>query len=123
MNKNQKQLRIRIRRAGLAGNDTCEYTKPVRDYHSARRTNAGQLFVTQQFPTARCDGDGVNSRNSQRNSCQRVYRNQGAAKAGNTSATFHEPFVKYSTMAYPNHGYIEYNRRGAASNALPAVTA
>ena len=106
-NKNTRLLRKQVRAAGKRGEDfaTVEVWR-------------GQDKRTLQVPTARVKGDGVNSVNKRRNSCQRIYLNR--ADGGATlSLTAHEPFLKHEPMIFPNHRQYdnwEYRRpQGQAS--------
>lgn len=101
-NKNTKQIRIQIRAAGKRGEDYTQRQQPVGDYHNGDKGR----FITQTFPTARVKGDGVNSVNKRRNSCQRVYLNKGEGGVLQ-SLTAHEPFVKGEYMVFPNHRQYE----------------
>lgn len=111
MNKNTRAIRIKIRKAGKKGEDLASISIPSRDYVKASSRSAG--MTTKLFPTARVKGDGVNSVNKRRNSCQRVYTNMGENRCS-TSLTCHEPFLRNEPMRGKGHGYIEY-RRGNVS--------
>jgi hypothetical protein len=100
-NKATRCLRHRISAACRRGDDTVSTLRPVRNYHSHQGTMATAL-TTVTFPTARVKGDGFNSRNLRRNSCQRVYLNQ-SPEGVTQSLTVHEPFVKHLAMLFPNH--------------------
>ena len=108
-----KQLRLAVQTASKLKLAEVQYKTPVPDYHS----NSGRgdaLFINKTCPTAVVKGDGVNSVNKRRNSCQRVYLNKGVG--GTQSLTCHEPFLKGEHMAFPNHSQYadwEYRRPGA----------
>jgi len=116
-NKTTRKLRKQIARASRRGEDTVEHMTPVPDYHNHSndeyRARPTSLMVRQVFPTATVKGDGVNSANKRRNSCQRVYTNMGENRRS-TSLTCHEPFLRNEPMRGKGHGYIEY-RRGNVS--------
>jgi len=116
-NKSTKQLRKQVSAASRAKQPEVAYKTPVRDYHSFSGSREHSM-VNMVCPTAVVKGDGVNSVNKRRNSCQRIYLNKGAG--GTQSLTCHEPFLKGEHMAFPNHSQYanwEYRRPGA-----PAVT-
>ena len=99
-NKNTRSYRNKVRAAGKAGEDFAVIERPSRSYPLAESRAKGMTTVS--FPTARVKGDGVNSVNKRRNSCQRLYLNQ--SEAGVTqSLTAHEPFLKHEPMVFPNH--------------------
>lgn len=103
-NKNTRLLRSRIKTACRLKQPFVERSQPVPDYHSNPTKN---VLITQTFPTCVIKGDGVNSVNKRRNSCQRVYVNMGA-DSKSQSLTAHEPFVKHEHMVFKNHAYMEY---------------
>lgn len=104
-NKNTRQLRAKIKDATRRGEDTVSIQRPVYNYHS-HQGSKDSAFVTVSFPTARMKGDGVNSVNKRRNSCQRIYLNR--TDGGSTqSLTAHEPFLKHEPMIFPNHRQYE----------------
>lgn len=119
MNKNTRKIRCAIRQACKDGEDSALVERPSRNYNSATSRQAGMSWVS--FPTARVKGDGVNSVNRKRNSCQRIYLNQN--NAGRTaSLTCHEPHLRHESMIFKGHGYIDY-RRPNTGPAAPSVSA
>lgn len=124
-NKATRQLRIKIARASRKGEDAVEHLKPVFNYHSCGdnsdyRARPSSFFTRQVFPTAVVKGDGVNSVNKRRNSCQRIYLNMGENRRS-TSLTVHEAFLRNEHMTWKGHGYIEYRKIGVPSVAQPTV--
>lgn len=123
-NKNTKSLRKAVSAESKRGNAFVEYGRPVPNYHSYTGPKEGRLIKTL-CPTAAMKGDGVNSVNKSRNSCQRIYLNR--ADGGATSSlTAHEPFLKHEPMRFPNHSMYkdwEYRRGPVNSVSATAVAA
>jgi hypothetical protein len=124
-NKNTRQLRIKIARASRNHEDSVTHDKPIYNYHSAGdfqdfRSRPGSFFTTQTFPTAVVKGDGVNSINRKRNSCQRIYLNKGE-NSGSNSLTAHEAFLRNEHMTWKGHKYIEYRRIDVPTVSQPTV--
>jgi len=100
-NKNTKRLRKAVKNACRKKHDEVEYKTPVFNYHSFQGSKDG-LLIKKSCPTAVVKGDGVNSVNKQRNSCQRIYLNR--LESGKTaSLTAHEPFLRHERMVFKNH--------------------
>jgi len=105
-NKNTRALRKDVKDACRAKQSEVAYTTPVPNYHSYQGSKDGML-LKRTCPTALVKGDGVNSVNKRRNSCQRVYLNR--ADGGATqSLTAHEPFLRNEPMIFPNHRQYEH---------------
>ena len=125
-NKATRQLRKQIARASRNGEDAFEHLQPVYNYHSCGdgqdfRSRPSSFLTRQVFPTAVVKGDGVNSVNKRRNSCQRVYLNTGE-HSRSTSLTAHEAFLRNEHMIWKGHNYIEYRRIGVPTASQPTVT-
>jgi hypothetical protein len=102
-NKNTRSLRKRISRACRAKKSDVELLVPVRDWHN----QDSPKFETKHFPTALVGQNGVNSMNSKRNTCQRVFINKGENNTS-SSLTCHEALVKGHSMVPKNHNYVSY---------------
>jgi hypothetical protein len=114
-NKNTKQMHAALRLAHRQGKPTLLWQRPVGDYHNDEHAR----FTFVSIPTACVNADGVNSVNRKRNSCQKLYRNQGPDQR-TQSVTYHEAWVAHAPMSFPNHQYLKYRRPGGGSLA-PAL--
>ena len=127
-NKSTRQLRRIISAAGKKGQDEVQHKQCVPNYHSRGtgddfRAKPDSFFVNVSFPTARVKGDGVNSVNKKRNSCQRVSLNQN--EHGQTSSlTSHEPWIRHEHMVFKNHHqYKNFEYRRSAGPAASNISA
>lgn len=114
-NKNTRLLRKLVRKACKRRADSVEWQTPVADYFN----HDGIQLRTVRVPTAIVRGDGVNSVNKRRNSCQRIYVNKGS-DGRTASLTAHEPYVRHEPMMFPNHRQYanwEYRKPGGANIA------
>ena len=102
-NKNTKNIRNQIRKAGRKGEDTLTVSVPVYNFHSSRE------FKNVTFPTARVRADGLVSSNRKRNLAMRVYQNKDV-DGKKESLTVHEPLLKGEFIKPRSHTYITYRQ-------------
>lgn len=126
-NKNTRQLRVRVRKAGKRGEDEIQYDQPVPNYHSKGtgddfRAKPSSFFIGMTCPTARVRADGLVSSNRKRNSAMRVYVNKGPDNKSQ-SLTAHEPLLAHEHMIFKNHRQydkFEYRRVSPVVQQLAA---
>jgi len=105
-NKQTKRNRLKVRKAGKAGNPSVDIQRPVRDYHNHEHTT----LTTKAFPTATVGKDGLVSCNRRKNMAMRVLRNTDGA-GQKISLTVHEP-LKHDYIVLRNHKYLKEDKRG-----------
>lgn len=114
MNKNTKRLRRSLRTAAKAGESELAVTVPASGYHN----NDKGAWQTRRIPTARLNGEGVNSSSVERNTQQRVLRNTGGG-----SLTVHEARVSSLPVRHKQHAYLIKNENGENSYRQPKSVA
>lgn len=105
MNKNTKQVRNQIRKAGKAGAASVETQVPVPNYHSCQ----GTLLVKVNRPTSLVGADKIVSTNRKRNMAMRVFRNKNEF-GKSSSMTVHAPLDPEFPVVFKGHEYIADKR-------------
>lgn len=105
MNKNTKQVRNQIRKAGKTGAAFVETQVPVRNYHSCQNT----LLTKVNRPTAFVGADKIVSSSKKRNMAMRVFRNKNEL-GKSSSLTVHAPLDPERPVVFKGHGYIADKR-------------
>lgn len=103
MNKNHRQLVQKMRVAKRKGESELMVQVPVFNYHSC----SGSSLSWKTFPVTR--GSGVVSKNTRRNTQERVLHNAGGGD--NSSFTVHEAISKDRPMRFKSHQYLSGSYR------------